>query len=119
MDPSGARSVVDWLMDGARSTPLAQEVLTELCERLTACGLPLWRVVVFVRTLHPQVLGRRFVWHPETGTVVSQASFELLERDAFRNNPMSTIGSQESTLRRRLADVDCPMDYPILHALKA
>jgi adenylate cyclase len=38
-----------------------QDVMTELCERLTAGGLPLWRVVIFVQTLHPQVAGRRFV----------------------------------------------------------
>ena len=48
MDPSGTKAVVDWLMDGARSTPLAQEVLSEICQRLTACGLPLWCAVVFV-----------------------------------------------------------------------
>ena len=31
-------SVVDWLIDGARSAALAQDVLTELCERLIAGG---------------------------------------------------------------------------------
>jgi len=116
-DAVNAGPVIDWLMDGARSTPLAQEVLTALCERLTACGLPLWRVVVFVRTLHPQVLGRRFVWRPDTGTVVTEASFELLQRDVFRNNPMANLTSA-AVLRRRLADADCPMDYPILHDLR-
>src|SRR6516162_9751172 len=73
-------SVVQWLVHGTRNAPLSQEVLTELCERLTAAGLPLWRVTVFVRTLHPEIVGRRFVWHPETGTVVTDGSFELLER---------------------------------------
>ena len=67
------QSVVQWLVHGARNAPLSQEVLTELCERLTAAGLPLWRVTVFVRTLHPEIVGRRFVWHPETGTVVTDA----------------------------------------------
>jgi len=60
------KSVVDWLIGRARSAPSPQDVLTELCERLSGCGLPLWRAVVFVRTLHPQVLGRRFVWRPDT-----------------------------------------------------
>jgi adenylate cyclase len=35
-------------------------VLAELCSRLVASGIELWRVAVFVRTLHPQVMGRRF-----------------------------------------------------------
>jgi hypothetical protein len=44
-------SVVAWLVDGARSGAQADEVLTQLCERLVACGIPLWRVAVFVWTL--------------------------------------------------------------------
>jgi adenylate cyclase len=45
------QSTVDWLVDGARSTMQAHQVLAELCERLVGCGIPLWRVAVFVRTL--------------------------------------------------------------------
>src|ERR1700726_1526768 len=118
MDPSGTQAVVDWLMDGARSTPLAQEVLSEICRPLTACGLPLWRAVVFVRTLHPEVVGRRFAWRPDTGTVITEAPFELLDREAFRNSPMSLVNNSGATLRRRLADPDCPIDYPILRELR-
>src|ERR1700726_1416814 len=119
MDPSGTKSVVDWLMDGARSTPVARKVWRAICGRLTPAGLPLWRAVVFVRTLHPQILGRRFVWRPDTGTVVTDGSFDLLERDAFRNSPMTHVAATGEAFRRRLADADCPMDYPILHDLRA
>jgi adenylate cyclase len=55
------QSVVQWVVHGARNAPLSQDVLTELCEQLTAAGLPLWSVTVFVRTLHPEIVGRRFV----------------------------------------------------------
>ena len=119
MDPVGTKPVVDWLVDGARSTPLADEIMTEVCERLSACGLPLWRVVVFVRTLHPQVVGRRFAWRPDTGTVVAEASFDLLDRDVFRNNPMWHVNNSGVAFRRRIADADCAMDYPVLHDLRA
>jgi adenylate cyclase len=115
--PASAKSIVDWLIDGARSASLPQDVLTELCMRLTAIGFPIWRAVVFVRTLHPQVVGRRFVWQPDTGTVVSEASFELLDREVFRASPMAQIKSADM-VRRRLADRDCPMDYPILQDLR-
>jgi adenylate cyclase len=118
MDLSATKPVLDWLIDGARTTPLAQEVLTELCRRLSACGLPLWRVTVFVRTLHPQVLGRRFVWKLKTGTVITEADFELLDREVFRNSPMASIGKSGIGSRHRPTDPDCPMDYPILHDLR-
>ena len=50
--------VVDWLDDGAPARAPPQEVLLETCRRMVAAGLPLYRVGVFVRTLHPNVLGR-------------------------------------------------------------
>jgi adenylate cyclase len=115
--PPAVKSVIDWLVDGARSAPLAHEVLTELCERLTACGMPLYRAVVFVRTLHPQVVGRRFVWLPGAGTEMAEASFDLLDREVFRSSPMAQITSA-ALVRRRLADPDCPMDYPVLYDLR-
>ncbi len=119
LQPDATKAVIDWLIDGARSAPLAHEVLTEMCERLTAAGMSLWRGVVFVRTLHPQLVGRRFAWRPDTGTDIAEAPFELLDRDVFRNNPMAHIANATGTLRWHLADPDCPMDYPVLHDLRA
>ena len=46
-----------WLVDGARSASNSQDVLAELCARLVDDGLPLWRVAVFVHTLHPEIMG--------------------------------------------------------------
>jgi len=117
--PLSLHPVVQWLVHGARNAPLSHEVLTELCQRLTAAGLPLWRVMVFVRTLHPEIVGRRFVWHPETGTVVTDGSFELLERRSFIESPMMHVAKTGEAFRRRLADPDCVMDYGILHELRA
>lgn len=117
--PLSLHPVVDWLVHGARNAPLSQEVLTELCQRMTAAGLPLWRVTVFVRTLHPEIVGRRFMWHPETGTEVTDGSFELLERRTFLESPMMHVSNTGESLRRRLADPDCVMDYPVLHDLRA
>src|SRR5690349_25097444 len=115
--PISLHPVVQWLVHGARNAPLSQEVLTELCQRLVAAGLPLWRVTVFVRTLHPEIVGRRFVWHPETGTVVTDGSFELLERQSFLDSPMVHVSNTGEALRGRLAGQDGGMDSPGRHAL--
>src|SRR5438046_10754807 len=50
--------IIDWLIDGARSAPTSEAVLAELCERLAALGIPLWRAGVFVSTPHPDLFGR-------------------------------------------------------------
>ena len=90
-----------------------------MSERLVACGIPLWRVAVFVRTLHPQVMGRRFIWRPGTGVEVSEAPFELLESADFLENPIAHVYATGQALRRKLADPDCAVDFPVLSELRA
>ena len=43
-----AGSLTRWLAGGALSGAQSQDVLAELCERMVAGGIPLWRVAVFV-----------------------------------------------------------------------
>ena len=113
------RAVVDWLIDGARSAPQPLQVLTQLCERLVACGIPLWRVAVFVRTLHPNVMGRRFVWRPGAEIEAGEAPYELLETSDYLDSTIARVYLTEKPIRRRLADPDCPLDFPILAERRA
>ena len=113
------RAVVDWLIDGARSAPQPQQVLAELCDRLVACGIPLWRVAVFVRTLHPNVMGRRFIWRPGAEVETSEAPFELLETAEFRDNPIARVYETSRAIRRKLTDPGYVVDFPVLAELRA
>ncbi len=112
------RSVVDWLAGGALSGAGSEDVLAELCQRMVKCGVPLWRVAVFVTTLHPDVMGRRFLWQAESGVTTSEALFEITETDDFRTSPFSTVYATRQLLRRRLADSD-PSDFAVLRDLRA
>jgi adenylate cyclase len=113
------RAIADWLIDGARSAPQPQEVLSQLCERLVASGIPLWRVAVFVNTLHPQIIGRRFIWRPGADVEISEGRFGLFDTPEFRENPVARVYATRTALRRRLADPGCAMDFPILQELRA
>jgi adenylate cyclase len=81
MPSDGLQAITDWLAAGARSAPTPPELMGQLCERLVASGLPLWRVGVSVRTLHPNVFGRSFVWRPGAGVTVGKADFDVTESD--------------------------------------
>jgi adenylate cyclase len=117
-DPN-IRAIADWLTDGARSAVQPQEVLAQLSDRLVACGIPLWRVAVFVRTLHPQVMGRRFVWHPGSEVQASEAPYELLETAEFRDSPIARVYETGRPIRRRLSDPNGASDFPVLADLRA
>jgi len=118
-DRCDTASVAEWLIDGARSAPEAGQVLAQACERLLGCGLPLWRVAVFVRTLHPDIPGRAFVWRSGEQVQVRAADFELFESEEFRNSPVVAVYKRGVAIRRRLADRACPMDFAVLSDLLA
>jgi adenylate cyclase len=117
-DPN-IRAIADWLIDGARSAPLPQQVLAQLSDRLLACGIPLWRVAVFVRTLHPLVMGRRFIWRPGAEIEASEAPYEVLETAEFRDNPIARVYQTRLPIRRKLTDPDAAVDFPVLAELRA
>ena len=50
--------------------------------------------------------------------MVTDGSFELLERRSFLDSPMVHMSSTGEAFRRRLADLDCVMDYPVAHDLR-
>jgi adenylate cyclase len=116
---SDIRQVLEWLAGGALSGPNSEDVLAQMCQRLLAAGVPLWRGAVFVTTLHPDVMGRRFLWQAESGVTVSNAFHSLVEQDEYRKSPFTTVYETRKPLRRRFADPDCPADFEVLQDLRA
>ena len=66
--------VIDWLIEGAPPARLPKDVLAEFCRRVREQGMALYRAAVFVRTLHPNVLGRSFIWQEGRDAVEVRAT---------------------------------------------
>ena len=115
----GVQAVVEWLIDGARTAHQPQDVLTQLCERLLALGLPLHRVAVFVTTLHPNVMGRRFLWRRGEDVLMTEAAYDMVETDTYRRSPVPVVFERAEAIRRRIEDPESPTDYKILHEMRA
>jgi adenylate cyclase len=118
MDAIALQDLKDWLVDGARSAPNPPRMMTETCERLVAAGLPLWRVGVFVRTLHPDVIGRNFVWRQGSEIVVGTANYEMLESEEFRTSPLAIVFGEAREIRARLDGPDVNR-FPMFADLRA
>ena len=86
---------------------------------LLECGLPLWRVAVFVNTLHPDIMGRSFVWQEQTGVKVTAAPFAMMQTARYLDSPVVAIYASRKPIRRHLADRNCPDDFPIVRELRA
>jgi adenylate cyclase len=111
--------VMEWLDAGAPPAREPAAVLDQMCRRLVASGLSLARVAVFVRTLHPNVAGRGFFWREDRAEVeVDEAEHGWLGSEEHLKSPIYAVWTQNAEIRRRLADPDCPLDYPLLRRLR-
>ncbi len=62
--PKRRSAILDWLLIGTRHVQYMDDIFLLLCGKLHEAGLPLGRVTLHLRTLHPQWLGVRFLWQP-------------------------------------------------------
>jgi adenylate cyclase len=99
------QSTIDWLIGGARSAPRVDQFVLQTCERYVASGIPLWRVGVFVRTLHPSMLGRNFVWRKDGGVTMGAMEHGDEFDEEFLLSPLYKIFyGHEEEVRQRMTE---------------
>jgi adenylate cyclase len=118
MDEIALHKLIEWLIDGARSAPSPPAMMAETCERLVAAGLPLARVGVFVRTLHPDIVGRNFVWRLGGEVVVGSANYEMLDSEEFRSSPLAIVFGEGREVRSLIDGPDA-QHFPLFDDLRA
>src|ERR1700728_1305603 len=117
-EPGGIDAVVAWLISGAHSAKTPEAVLAEMCERVVAAGIPVWRTAAFIRTLHPQIMGRRIEWREGVGISTGEASYAVFDTATFRGSPVARVYREGRVLRLRLDDPTSG-EYPQLDELRA
>jgi adenylate cyclase len=118
MNASDLQKLKEWLIDGGRSAPSPPAMMAETCERLVAAGLPLARVGVFVRTLHPDVVGRNLVWRPGAEVVVGSANYETLDSEEYRTSPLAIVFGEGREVRSLIDGPDAKR-FPLFDDLRA
>lgn len=119
IDGDAIDELVDWMIDGARPGINARQSFDAMGRRLVGAGMPIGRFALFVQTLHPNVAGRRLLWTPEEGSVLTEGGIGLYSRDEYVKNPLPIVTSKQVTIRRRLINPNLISDYPILGELVA
>jgi adenylate cyclase len=105
MDSSELQRVRNWLIDGPGSVEPV-EMITEFCESLVAAGLPVWRFGIFIRTLHPEVFGRNFIWRQGQEVEIGSVAFDVLDSPVFARSPLRIVFEQALEVRGRATDPD-------------
>jgi adenylate cyclase len=113
-------AIAEWLVGPARRHARGLHVFDEFAWRMLAAGLPLLRLTLHARTLHPQFLGTTFTWWRTTAqTVQVLIGHEILDVVAEANNPVRRVSVEGETLRRQLSGPDAQLDFSVLHDLRA
>lgn len=117
--PAGPFS--EWLLADGAKIPTVKGLIEQLSARLIDEGFPIFRLLILIRTLHPQVMGIRYEWRRDRGTVTEHLPpHGILRNSQYLDSPMSAIFDGDVRgIRRRLDTPDPRLDYPILRELLA
>jgi adenylate cyclase len=118
MNASDVHQITNWLIDGARSVVNSPRLMAEVCERMVQAGLPLWRVGIFVRTLHPEIFGRNFIWKPGAEVEFGTVDFKILDSPDFHSSPLFVVFQQGLEVRARVDDPQSKR-FPIIEEMRA
>jgi len=112
-------ALVDWLLSEGRRAADIPALIDALCRRLVDEGLPLWRCVLGLRLLHPQILFMSHTWRRGQGHVETHHRAHGAENTPeYLTSPFAAVIDQGAdALRFRLDRMEPPWPYPVLEDL--
>jgi adenylate cyclase len=119
IDTAAIDDLIDWMIDGARPSASARQIIEGICRRIVGAGVPVGRFALLINTLHPSIEARRFTWTPEDGVATRDGAMGLFSRDEYLKSPVPTVTSKQVSIRRRLNNPEVTAEYVILGDLKA
>jgi adenylate cyclase len=98
-------ALFEWLVDGAPGANPIQ-IADRLGHDIAAAGISLMRLGVFVTTIHPNVVGRAFIWERGRETRMTELSYEVAHSHAFQHSPIAWCATHNQDWRWRLGEHD-------------
>ncbi|WP_319545365.1 adenylate/guanylate cyclase domain-containing protein [Ruegeria conchae] len=111
-------ALIEWMVDGARPAGNAVEIIEGICTRLLDADVAIDRFGLFIWTLHPNLMGRRFLWKAGAGVDRVDAPSQLFTTAIYTDNPLPHVIERQQSIRRYLEDPNCPQDYIIVSELR-
>ncbi|MGO9697652.1 MAG: adenylate/guanylate cyclase domain-containing protein [Xanthobacteraceae bacterium] len=122
MDDAQFAELAGWISGAGLGGQDETTIVTELCTRLVAHGVPLARAQVFIDTLHPIHGGRSYFWQAAKGETIATEYGQVIEGAALARWRKSVfyrlLETGDSTLRRRLTK-EGSTEFPFLGELYA
>lgn len=119
--PLAINPLADWILSTGWDRPSLPGLIRDLCAQMLALGLPLCRLRLHVRTLHPQFLGTSYTWTRGSADIVEfNATYAIVNEERYLTSPFRAIFDDGvGGVRRRLDVPGLALDYPVLEELRA
>ncbi len=111
---------VDWVLRDAWDSTSPADLTDKLGRMLRDSGAPIARLSVFIRTLHPLLIGTAYVWRFDKDKIRSFVlTHDTLTSPTFLQSPLPGIFKGAGGIRRRLEGENPILDFGILKELHA
>jgi adenylate cyclase len=109
-----------WLLDEGRRLSDLADVVVGLAGQLTEGGLPLQRLYLAQRTIHPQMGAIGYLWNKGDQTAqMIEREHSITTSQAFLTSPMRRLYEDgEKLIRRKLVGPEAKLDFPVLQELR-
>lgn len=115
----GGNPLIGWLVAEGFAIADLQQAVAGLGLALNAAGLPVYRLRVSLRTLHPQFIGISLTWRRGSDSIeVFRPPHAIVLEDRYTQSPLAAIYEGAGAIRRRLEADAAPHDFPILDELR-
>jgi adenylate cyclase len=116
---AGARAF-RWLLSDGRRLPILAETVAGLAQQLQEGGLPLQRIYLAQRTIHPQMGAIGYLWNKgDRIAQVIEREHSITSSAAYLLPPMRKLYDEgERLIRRRLVGPQAQVDFPVLEELR-
>jgi adenylate cyclase len=118
--PAAINPLWFWLMTEAPAAPSERDLVERFARALIDVGIPVWRLWLAIRTLHPQLFGDGYTWEDNgQGVQHLMVDQDVLENPSYVESPARTVLEGAGGLRRRLDVTNPTLDYALVRELHA
>ena len=113
--------LVDWLLQDAWMCNSPEELTEKFGRKMIDIGIPLWRLNVGIRTLHPQLASRNYRWLRGDDAAREYGMPQgMLSQPAYLNSPVRHVSEGLGGVRQRLdSPGETEFRFPVMDDLRS
>lgn len=100
------REIGDWLLENGQRYSSIVELLDSFAAELLVHKLPIARIRLTTRTLHPELIGQAYTWTQRAASKEMRAAHSTLSSEAYLGSPIQTLIETQQEVHQALHKAD-------------